>query len=68
MVEVCRIAVETTEEKVETAKGMKLPRKSELELANSRAEDLKINTLRFMQKCKNIQRRQWRTSTLATLS
>ena len=59
VVEATEEAVETTEEKVETAKEADetTPEKSELELANERAEDFENKYLRAHAEMQNIQRR-----------
>ena len=59
VVEAAEEAVETTEEKVETAKEADetTPEKSELELANERAEDFENKYLRAHAEMQNIQRR-----------
>ena len=59
VVEATEEAVETAEEKVETAKEADetTPEKSELELANERAEDFENKYLRAHAEMQNIQRR-----------
>ena len=59
VVEAAEEAVETAEEKVETAKEADetTPEKSELELANERAEDFENKYLRAHAEMQNIQRR-----------